>query len=68
MREAMFGRLAPGEGELPLAAFVAALPPDTSIGVEIPNLLQAKAGIGSLQRLRPAVEAVRTLMAQARRA
>jgi sugar phosphate isomerase/epimerase len=36
-REAREARLYPGEGELPLAAFMAALPPDTPIGVEAPN-------------------------------
>lgn len=63
MREAMFGRLAPGEGELPLAAFVAALPPRTTIGLEIPNLAQAKSSLTPLAQLKPAVAAVRALLA-----
>ena len=62
LHEAMFCRRAPGEGDLPLAAFVAALPPCTTFGLEIPNLAQAKAGIAPQARLWPAVEAARTLM------
>ena len=44
MEEAMFGRLAPGDGELPLRAFVAALPDDLEIGLEVPDLVQLQAG------------------------
>lgn len=36
-REASFERLVPGEGELPLADFVAVLPRTVLIGVEVPN-------------------------------
>jgi sugar phosphate isomerase/epimerase len=42
-REAMFERLVPGEGELPEAAFAAALPRDVLIGVEVPNLAAVQA-------------------------
>ncbi len=38
MPEAMFGRMVPGDGEFPLADFVAALPVDLDIGLEVPNL------------------------------
>lgn len=62
MREAMFGRLVPGQGDLPLAGFVAALPPDTPIGLEVPMLAQAEAGIAPRQRLQPAVDAARALL------
>ena len=62
MAEAMFGRRVPGEGELPLAAFVAALPKDIPLGLEIPMLAKAQAGMAPVERLRPAVEAVRTLI------
>ena len=43
MQEAMFERLVPGDGELPLAAFVAALPADLDIGLEVPNLAATRA-------------------------
>jgi sugar phosphate isomerase/epimerase len=62
MREAMFGRLPPGQGELPLVAFLAALPPDTPIGLEVPMLAQAEAGISPMQRLKPAVDAAQALL------
>lgn len=62
MREAMFGRLVPGQGELPLADFVAALPPDMPIGLEVPMLVQAEAGISPKQRLQPAVDAAQALL------
>ncbi len=38
MHEAMFARMVPGKGEFPLADFVAALPTDLDIGLEVPNL------------------------------
>src|SRR5262249_58372010 len=36
IREARTGRLLPGEGVLPLAELVAALPPDTPLAIEAP--------------------------------
>jgi sugar phosphate isomerase/epimerase len=59
LREAMNERLAPGAGELPLAAFIAALPGDIPIGLEVPNLAAAQSGIDPVERLRPAVAAAR---------
>lgn len=38
MEEAMFGRMVPGEGELPLREFVTALPASAEIGLEVPML------------------------------
>lgn len=38
MEEAMFNRMVPGTGELPLADFVAALPAGVDIGLEVPLL------------------------------
>jgi len=37
MEEACFERLLPGEGEIPLEEFLAALPQDLPIGIETPN-------------------------------
>jgi sugar phosphate isomerase/epimerase len=62
MREATFERRAPGAGELPLAAFVAALPDHVVISLEVPMLAAAEAGVSPLDRLRPAVEAARRLI------
>lgn len=62
MDEAMTARLFPGSGELPLAAFVAALPSDIPIGLELPNLALLAAEPDALVRLRPAVLAVQKLL------
>ncbi|HEX7872571.1 MAG TPA: TIM barrel protein [Sphingobium sp.] len=61
MEEAMTGRLAPGTGELPLADFIAALPGDIPLGLEMPRFAEAQAGIAPIDVLRPGVEAARTL-------
>ncbi|MFT3966555.1 MAG: sugar phosphate isomerase/epimerase [Sphingobium sp.] len=66
--EASFERRCPGEGELPLADLVAALPGDRVIGLEIPMKARALAGEGPADRLRPCVAAARNLLAQARSA
>lgn len=44
MQEAMFGRMIPGEGGLPLRDFVAALPGGTTLGLEVPRLAEAEGG------------------------
>jgi sugar phosphate isomerase/epimerase len=62
MREATFERRVPGAGELPLAAFVAALPDHVVISLEVPMLAQAEAGVSPMDRLRPAVESARRLI------
>lgn len=59
MQEAMFDRRPPGAGELPLADFVAALPSHVRIGLEVPMLAQAQAGVSPYDRLKPAIEAAR---------
>ncbi|MET0238758.1 MAG: sugar phosphate isomerase/epimerase [Sphingobium sp.] len=61
MQEAMFGRKAPGHGGLPLADFIAALPADIPLGLELPRMAEAEAGICVRDVLRPAVEAARAL-------
>jgi sugar phosphate isomerase/epimerase len=61
--EARDNRLPPGKGELPLRDFISALPPHLSLGLEIPMLEAANAGIGPRERLAPAIAATRALMA-----
>lgn len=61
--EARYARLCPGEGELPLAEFVAALPADCHIGLEVPERAKAEAGIGAEERLAPCIAAARALLA-----
>lgn len=60
--EARNNRLAPGEGDLPLAEFLRALPGDVTIGLELPMAAKAEAGIGPVQRLAPAISAARALL------
>jgi sugar phosphate isomerase/epimerase len=62
MREAMFERLVPGEGELPLREIIAVVPPDVIIGLEVPQLSLAEAGVTPFDRLRPSVEAARAIL------
>lgn len=61
LHEACFRRRIPGEGEAPLAGFVAALPGDLPIGLEIPMIAAAEAG-ELAAALRRAVTAARDLL------
>lgn len=62
MEEAMFERMAPGEGELPLAGFLALVPDGRVVSLEIPLRTLAEAGIGPRERTRRCVEAARRLL------
>lgn len=64
-REATFERLVPGEGELPLTDFVAALPADVIYGVETPILSEIEKGRSLRQILTRAVTASRRLLERA---
>ncbi|HTQ17338.1 sugar phosphate isomerase/epimerase family protein [Mycobacterium sp.] len=61
MEEAMYERMAPGDGELPLAELLAAVPTDVVVGLEIPMRSLAASGVGPIERLRPCVAAAREL-------
>jgi sugar phosphate isomerase/epimerase len=63
MDEARYARLPPGKGELPLREIVRALPAGLVLGLEIPMVEQAQAGVGPRERLAPCVEAARHLLA-----
>jgi sugar phosphate isomerase/epimerase len=63
--EAMFERMVPGEGELPLAELLAALPDDRVVGLEIPLRSRAEAGVRAYDRLLPCVINARALLSQA---
>jgi sugar phosphate isomerase/epimerase len=58
-------RPAPGEGVLPLAEFVRALPASCVIGLEVPMLARAEAGIGPEERLAPALATAAALLENA---
>jgi sugar phosphate isomerase/epimerase len=62
--EARHERRCPGEGDLPLADFLRALPRDLTVGLEIPMLSKAKAGISPAEALAPCVVAARRLLAE----
>ncbi|MGE4306268.1 MAG: sugar phosphate isomerase/epimerase family protein [Novosphingobium sp.] len=62
--EAREERLAPGAGNLPLADFVKALPPEITIGLEVPEMAKARAGIAPVDRLAPVIAAARKLLAE----
>ena len=60
--EARDNRLAPGDGDLPLAELLAALPRDVTIGLELPMAARAEAGMGPEERLAPAIAEARALL------
>jgi sugar phosphate isomerase/epimerase len=64
MEEAMFERMVPGEGELPLCDILSALPADVVIELEVPRRSLALDGVGPIDRLRPCVEAARLLLSE----
>jgi sugar phosphate isomerase/epimerase len=64
MDEAMFQRMVPGTGELPLLEILAALPRDLVIGLEIPLRSEVEAGVGPEARVGRCVDAARRLVAQ----
>ncbi len=64
MEEAMFERMVPGEGELPLHDILSALPRDIVIELEVPQRTLALAAISPFDRLRPCVDAARRLLSE----
>ena len=62
MEEALFERMVPGEGELPLREFVRLLPADVVVSLEIPIRSLAEQGLGPRERLAPCVVAARALL------
>jgi sugar phosphate isomerase/epimerase len=64
MEEAMFERMVPGEGELPLTDILSVLPPDIVLEIEVPRRSLALAGVSPIDRMRPCVEAARRLLSE----
>lgn len=60
--EARHERLCPGEGDLPLADLLRALPRDLIVGLEVPMLAKAQAGVPVRDALAPCVTAARKLL------
>jgi len=63
LKEATFERMVPGEGQMPLRDYLAALPRTVTISLEVPLRSQAEAGIEPRIRLRRCVDAARRLLA-----
>ena len=61
MDEALYERRAPGDGDLPLAAFLRHVPDGVVVGLEIPIRSQAEAGLGPHERLGRCVAAAQSL-------
>ncbi len=61
MDEAMFERMTPGTGELPLFDILATLPVDMPLSLELPQLTLARAGVDHHKRLGNCVAAARVL-------
>ena len=64
LNEALYERMVPGTGEMPLAEFVAALPRHLVLGLEVPLRSEVEAGIDTEQRLRRCVETTRKFLAK----
>jgi sugar phosphate isomerase/epimerase len=64
MEEAMFERMVPGEGELPLHALLSVLRGDVVIEIEVPQRSLALDGVSPIDRLRPCVAAARRLLSE----
>jgi sugar phosphate isomerase/epimerase len=61
MQEAMFARMVPGAGELPLREWIAALPADLEIGLEVPMIADLQAGVSARDHAARVVAAARAL-------
>ena len=64
MEEALYERMVPGTGELPLLDILAALPPQLVLGIEVPQRSLVDAGMGPHERVARCVEATRNLLDQ----
>jgi len=62
--EAMAERLYPGEGAFPLVDILAAIPPDVTLGLEVPSLSRQQRGVGPTDRAREALAAARSVLEQ----
>ncbi len=61
MEEAMFDRLAPGDGQFPLREWIAALPADVEIGIEVPRLADLRGGMSPCDHAARVVKGARAL-------
>lgn len=52
----------PGKGDFPLAAILAALPPDAPVEIEVPSVKYRDAGVSALEHVRNAVSCSRAVL------
>jgi sugar phosphate isomerase/epimerase len=64
MEEALYERMTPGTGELPLREFLALVPSEVVISVEVPQRSLAEAGMTARQRAGRCVEAARAILSE----
>lgn len=62
MEEAMYERMVPGTGEMPIAAVLALVPDHVTVSVEVPRRSLAEAGVGPAERIAPCVAAAKKLV------
>ena len=62
LTEATRERLVPGAGEIPLRELLSIIPEHVPLGIEVPMMRMAEAGVGALDRLRPCVEALKAML------
>jgi len=63
LTEAMYDRKVPGEGELPLSDWIAALPSEIWIGLEVPTIADLRNGLSPQDHAARTVAAARRLLA-----
>jgi sugar phosphate isomerase/epimerase len=61
MQEAMFARMIPDTGELPLREWIATLPADLGIGLEVPMIAELQSGVSARDHAARVVAAARAL-------
>jgi len=64
LEEAMYERMVPGEGELPLKEILARTPRDVVVGLEVPLRSRAQAGVRPRELLQPCVDAAKAMLAE----
>ncbi len=62
LAEATRERLVPGTGEIPLRELLSVIPTQVPLGIEVPMLSMAEAGVPALDRMRPCVEALQAML------
>jgi sugar phosphate isomerase/epimerase len=62
LAEATRERLVPGTGDIPLRELLSVIPTHVPLGIEVPMLSMAEAGVPALDRMRPCVEALQAML------